>query len=806
MKIKYIHILFILSYLLGSTAYAQNLTLDWLVTNGSMDDDEGRALVIDNQDHLISVGYFDGSINFGSGFYLSGIKREVYIRKTDLNGNIIWAKEIGGVEHENAYDVAVDAADNIYVRGTYFGTVNFGMGADATLTSDTTYTKTFVLKLNSDGDFQWVRDFNGLYIHNFHFGGDNIELDQEGNVYISGIYNGEFDFDPTSGVHMLDSDGQDNAFLLKLDTDGNFEWVKEFVSDPSNELYENNMSIGFIIDHNDDIVVSGYFCETIDIDPGPGVHTLSTSHVLNRDTYIIKLNNDGVLQWVKTVDLYYPSNRGRSVKVDHSNNIYLQGQFNSVVDFDPGIGVHNVGPMNSIWEGDAFILKLDMNGYFEWVNTYNHSYSFENQVIFDECGSMYLAAEFYDVAHFIDGTDTISVFGDDEETGYHFVAKIDEDGNHLWAERFGGESKERLFDMVLDSISNLYLTGIYLGDTNDFDPGPGIQNAPSYGWNDIFLLKFNQCGGCFRDRQVACDDYVWVDGLTYTEDNNTAMYTLTNSQGCDSIVRLDLIMSEAIETYDIQTGCESYTWIDGVTYIEDNSTATHMLQNIYGCDSLVHLNLSLGVPFVTIDNQEACVEYTWMDGQTYYEDENFATFVYTSQGGCDSIIRLNLDIIEVDVEIIETDSFLSAVNTQSTVTYQWLDCNNNYAILPNETSSTLSQQIPGTFALEINQDGCLDTSACYSTLTASNVGIEEINTLESITISMGHQSGLVYVHPHEIYIQKLTVYDVLGKLVDKRSVNSHQDIEVQLPTQSGVYIIDVQTLKGRKQFKVFNGE
>ena len=786
---------------------AQDLTFDWLNTVGDEYDDEARAITIDNQSNLISVGSFQGSAVFSSSDILTtsnDSNRDIFIQKTDLDGNLIWVKRLGGSDHEDAYDVAVDADDNIYIRGTYFGTVDFDMGSGTTeLTSGITYTKTFVLKLNSNGDFQWVRDFNGIYIYNFHFGGENLELDQEGNVYISGVYNGEFDFDPTSGVHMLDSDGQDNAFLLKLDTDGNFEWVKEFVSDPSNNLYEYNISIGFKIDRNDDIVLTGYFCETIDIDPGPNVHTISTSNVLNRDTYILKLNSDGVFQWVKTVDIYYQSNYGRSVKVDYFNNIYLQGQFYSTIDFDPGTGVHNVSPMNSLWEGDAFLLKLDENGEFEWVNTYNHSYSFKTQLVFDECGSMYFASEFYDVAHFIDGTDTLSVFGDEDDNGYHYIAKIDENGNHQWVERFGGVSPETLHDMVLDSISNLYLTGFYNGDTNDFDPGIGVEDPTSYGWNDVFVLKLNQCGGCFLDNRVECDDFVWVDGNTYTSNNNTAMHTLSNINGCDSIVRLNLTMSEAIETYDIRTGCESYTWINGVTYTEDNNSATHMLQNIYGCDSLVHLNLSLGVPYVTVDSQEACSSFTWIDGQTYTEDENFATIVYTSQGGCDSIIRLNLDIMSIETEIEETDSFLSAVNT-SAATYQWLDCNNNFAILPNETSSTLSQQIPGTFALEITQNGCVDTSACYSTSTASNIGVNELDELEIITMSMDNQQGLVYIHPSEVYLQNLRVYDVLGKLIEYRNINTNQDIEVQLPSQTGVYIIEVQSILGRKQFKVFN--
>ena len=74
-----------------------------------------------------------------------------------------------------------------------------------------------------------------------------------------------------------------------------------------------------------------------------------------------------------------------------------------------------------------------------------------------------------------------------------------------------------------------------------------------------------------------CDSYTWIDGNTYTASNNTATYTLTNSLGCDSILNLNLVINESNTGIDTQFANESYTWIDGVTYTESNSTATYTL-------------------------------------------------------------------------------------------------------------------------------------------------------------------------------------------------------------------------------------
>ena len=81
------------------------------------------------------------------------------------------------------------------------------------------------------------------------------------------------------------------------------------------------------------------------------------------------------------------------------------------------------------------------------------------------------------------------------------------------------------------------------------------------------------------DTQVHCNEYTWMDGVTYTESNNTATHVLTNSVGCDSIVTLDLTILNATSGIDNQIHCDSYTWIDGITYTQSNDSANFVLTN-----------------------------------------------------------------------------------------------------------------------------------------------------------------------------------------------------------------------------------
>ncbi len=158
----------------------------------------------------------------------------------------------------------------------------------------------------------------------------------------------------------------------------------------------------------------------------------------------------------------------------------------------------------------------------------------------------------------------------------------------------------------------------------------------------ICQIHYSQCETSGTDTQIACDNYTWIDGVTYTTSNNTATFTLTNVAGCDSLVTLNLTINSNSGT-DTQIACDSYTWIDGVTYTTSNNTATFTLTNVAGCDSLVTLNLTINSNSGT-DTQIACDSYTWIDGVTYTTSNNTATFTLTNVAGCDSLVTLNLTI------------------------------------------------------------------------------------------------------------------------------------------------------------------
>jgi uncharacterized protein (TIGR02145 family) len=146
------------------------------------------------------------------------------------------------------------------------------------------------------------------------------------------------------------------------------------------------------------------------------------------------------------------------------------------------------------------------------------------------------------------------------------------------------------------------------------------------------------------DVQNHCDSYKWIDGITYTESTNTPTFVVTNAAGCDSTVTLNLTIRKMTTGIDVQNHCDSYTWIDGETYTESTNEPTFTLTNAVGCDSVVTLNLTIRKKTYGIDVQDHCDSYAWINGITYTESTNDPVFTITNNAGCDSIVTLNLTI------------------------------------------------------------------------------------------------------------------------------------------------------------------
>ncbi|MEX1003122.1 MAG: T9SS type A sorting domain-containing protein [Crocinitomicaceae bacterium] len=290
------------------------------------------------------------------------------------------------------------------------------------------------------------------------------------------------------------------------------------------------------------------------------------------------------------------------------------------------------------------------------------------------------------------------------------------------------------------------------------------------------------------DTQTACGSYTWTDGNTYTTSNTTATQTLTNLAGCDSIVTLNLTITNSASVTDSVIACDSYTWIDGNTYTASNSTATHTYTDTNGCAITATLNLTLNNSVSATDTQIACSSYTWIDGNTYTADNNTATHTLVSSTGCDSLVTLDLTINDIDVSTTLNTNIISA--NESGATYQWLDCNDNYAVIIGETDQSYTALSNGDYAVVVTNINCTDTSACVN---ISGLGIDGNDSKTGVAVYPNPTSSSIEIFLSEHFIGKtFWLFDGAGKIVMKGACNNKSMILDLSHLESGIYYLKVE--------------
>lgn len=257
----------------------------WAKSFGGASGDLGNIINVDENGNVYSAGVFRGTADFDPGSSVYNLTSlgidDVYIQKLDASGNFVWATSYGSLSDNLCYALKIDNSGNIYTTGQYKGTIQFNNGNGVTSYTSNGDSDFYILKLNNSGNFIWAKSIGGS-------GSDSstLSLDNEGNIYSAGSFNNTVDFNPNAGVANLTSNGLSDAYILKLDSSGNFIWVKSFGGvdlDVVNSLFVNSSL---------QIHSVGYFFETVDFDPGIGAANFTSLGF--HDVYVQKLNQNSM--------------------------------------------------------------------------------------------------------------------------------------------------------------------------------------------------------------------------------------------------------------------------------------------------------------------------------------------------------------------------------------------------------------------------------------------------------------------------------------------------------------------------------
>jgi hypothetical protein len=261
----------------------------------------------------------------------------LYVDKLDTNGVQQWEGRFGNTGSENyntGTGIKADAAGNVFVTGTFTGTVDFNPGnGSSTLTSPKVkgryVQEGFVLELTTANSFVWAKEIASMP--------NDIALDGSDNVYTTGA----------SGNSVQGGTGGPlNA--TKLSSTGALLWSKNF----ANGGYEGPGSFGVAVDGGGNVFLTGYFTATTNFNPA-GTFNLTSAG--SRDIFVCELDTNGKFVWAGamggagtdegfSIALYTSPNKIVSIYTTGFYGAYVAGVTDYRSDFDPGPGVYDLSP------------------------------------------------------------------------------------------------------------------------------------------------------------------------------------------------------------------------------------------------------------------------------------------------------------------------------------------------------------------------------------------------------------------------------------------------------------------------------
>lgn len=190
----------------------------------------------------------------------------------------------------------------------------------------------------------------------------------------------------------------------------------------------------------------------------------------------------------------------------------------------------------------------------------------------------------------------------------------------------------------------------------------------------------------------------------------------------------------------------------------------------------------------------ACDIYTVPSGDETYTSSGSYSDTIPNAAGCDSIITINLTVIIVDTSV--TQILNSLVAHAKGASFQWLDCDNGYIPISGETDSIFTPASSGNYAVEITQNICIDTSACYNVIVSSTT---EEDFQNNISVCPNPTSGQIFISFNKVYEElEVKVLNSCGQVVEETHAISTSEINLDIDERSGLYIILIKNNEGQQ--------
>lgn len=439
------------SLLLAGPLVAQQFA--WQATDNG--DINGRRFTVDGAGNAYMAGFAGAGADMDPGAGSDALAATGgFLSKFDASGAYQWTAGFTCSGLCDPRDVAVDADGNIIVVGRFNGTMDFdpGPGVSQLTSSSSISYDAFVIKLDPSGTLLWRRRLQQTQAY-------RVVAAPNGNLWITGLFYQNTDFDPSSATHMLNATSE-TFFIWGLDGTGNYTAAGEL--DPSQS---SPYIMGLAVNNAGEPIIAGSFQGTLDMDPGPGTHNVTTSGGYRG--FVIKLSSTCTLQWEADAlvgDGMY------DVAVDADGNVVASGYFNGDLgsaDMDPGSGTYLISCSGFC----PFLWKLSDAGSLVWARVFADANNWQEvSVAVDASNNVVMTG--LGLGDMDPGPGTNAV-----QSGC-FIAALNEQGDALWGGSLAlapglGTDGDQVWNVATDPSGSIYVGGRFQG-TADLDPGPGV--------------------------------------------------------------------------------------------------------------------------------------------------------------------------------------------------------------------------------------------------------------------------------------------------------------------------------------------
>jgi hypothetical protein len=428
------------------TLQAQNFA--WALGAGGIGNEAANGVVVDEVGYTYVTGNLAGKGEFSNVEYEGKGLYDVLLAKYDAAGNLVWLKLAGGKRNDQGNAIRY-AGGFLYVTGFFEDTAWF----ENTMVISKGEADVFTAKYDLGGNLVWLVTGGGTELDY----ATALDVDQQGNVYIAGSYEKKITFDT---AQLTTTNFFQESFIVKYSPSGSLFWAK---TSRGNNI---NLLTGIGSSPDGSVYATGFFGGNFSVS-----NIQVTSNSPSYDVVLVKLNDDGNTQWVKTAGSNY-EDAANGIAVGPDGNPVIVGYFAGIATF--GSNMVTYYDYN-----DAFIAKYDTSGNNLWVRAgKGQQLDVAYAVTVDSANNVFATGMFQGSASF----DGYLVSGSDREV---FLVSYTGTGNFRWIEKGGGLNTDCGLGLAVKKNGNVVVCGYYIFSC--FFGNVQIDYADG---NDLFIAEY----------------------------------------------------------------------------------------------------------------------------------------------------------------------------------------------------------------------------------------------------------------------------------------------------------------------------